>query len=107
MVEKAPPILFTYRGLSADFSRERETILENKIWFSTPDGLNDPFEARPISLGLQARPPRKEMMRQATKTHAMALKERARVAERREYPVEIFQASLGKGRYEIVVERIG
>jgi len=42
-----PSLLYSYRPARADLTREREILLGNKVWFSTPDQFNDPFELRP------------------------------------------------------------
>lgn len=42
-----PKILYKYRGLSGK-NREyfRQTLLENRVWFSSPADFNDPFDCR-------------------------------------------------------------
>jgi len=42
-----PQLLYSYRPQRTDVKREAEIILENKMWFSTPEYFNDPFELRP------------------------------------------------------------
>jgi hypothetical protein len=44
---RAIPRLFRYQPLSADLGRERELLLENRMYFPSPSAFNDPFEARP------------------------------------------------------------
>lgn len=40
-----PELFYLYRPYREDYSKE--IFLENKLWFSTPDQFNDPFEAKP------------------------------------------------------------
>jgi len=42
-----PDLMYSYRPTRGDVKREAEVLLENKIWFSTPDQFNDPFELQP------------------------------------------------------------
>lgn len=43
-----PDVLYKYRSLSDDRSREyvRQTIVENTVYFCSPSGFNDPFDCR-------------------------------------------------------------
>lgn len=42
-----PTLLYSYRPARGNVEREAQVLLENKLWFSTPDLFNDPFELRP------------------------------------------------------------
>lgn len=62
-----PRRYYKFIGHSTDLSRTREIVLESKLWFSTPGGFNDPFEARPhIDWGLESSPPTKEYIASMT-----------------------------------------
>ena len=43
-----PRVLYKYRDLSDEDNRRyvRETLLENKVWLSSPADFNDPFDCR-------------------------------------------------------------
>jgi hypothetical protein len=41
-----PQLFWRYRPVQ-DIGRDREIFVEDKLWFSTPDQFNDPFEASP------------------------------------------------------------
>jgi Protein of unknown function (DUF2971) len=42
-----PEVLYKYRDLSGpNRDRVRQTIVENKVWFSTPVDFNDPFDCK-------------------------------------------------------------
>jgi len=43
--EKIPQVLYKYRDLSEP-ARVRQIIVDNKVWFSSPAGLNDPFDCK-------------------------------------------------------------
>src|SRR6185436_13966304 len=45
--EQIPQILYKYRDFSG-FTRDRvrQIIVENKVWFSSPADLNDPFDCK-------------------------------------------------------------
>jgi Protein of unknown function (DUF2971) len=80
-----PPLLFIYRSIRDSWDRERTTLLENKLWFSTPDHFNDPFEAKPhIQWKRDAAPLRSELARLAQKFMPTASRKirRAEVAAR-------------------------
>lgn len=42
-----PDLLYSYRPARPDLDREKQVLLNNQIWFSTPEAFNDPFELRP------------------------------------------------------------
>lgn len=60
---KLVPPLFRYQPLSDGFERERELLLENRMYFPSPSSFNDPFEARPhLTFSRNARISRAEAM---------------------------------------------
>lgn len=57
------PPLFRYQPLSTGLEYEREILLENRLYFSSPSSFNDPFEARPhLTFSRNARISRDEAM---------------------------------------------
>lgn len=46
-VDSRPNLFYRYQPHRPSLEWDKEILLESKLWFSTPDQFNDPFEVRP------------------------------------------------------------
>jgi hypothetical protein len=80
---EVPRVLYKYRHLSDDDNRRyvRETLLENKVWLSSPADFNDPFDCRVHMSFNGGEKAWKESMARMQRKYSPQLKRRQRRAE--------------------------
>jgi hypothetical protein len=80
--EEIPEVLYKYRDLSGS-NRDyiRQTIVENKVWFSSPEDFNDPFDCKVHASFSGSRKAWERHMRELQKKYRPRLNRQQRQAE--------------------------